>query len=89
MSLEESGITFLEKEISELETILKDMDPIMVRAVEDLISLLIKKEVIAKEDLHPNIFKNIQTRDWVRASIRELTELKNTITEENKEVEKC
>jgi hypothetical protein len=71
----------LEKKINELNDVLKETDSIMVRAIEDLINLLIEKQVISYEELHPNIFKNINIRRGIRSSIQGLSEIKNRLAE--------
>jgi hypothetical protein len=70
----------IEKELNKLTEFLKETDSIMIRSIEDLITLLITKGVIEKEELHPNIFKNIDIRKGIRLSIQELTDMKKKLS---------
>jgi len=51
---------------------LADSDALMIRALEDLMMVLLKKKIIAVEEIHPVVVEKIKNRRKLRDEMRTL-----------------
>jgi hypothetical protein len=68
-------------EQTELHYQLTESDIKLIRAIEDVIDVLISKDVIAITDLPPSVIDRIQSRKTIRSKLREYCSINITQSE--------